>query len=69
MTGAELIDVAEVERLALGPDDMLVLKSPMLLSEDEHAEIAARLRALLPPGTKILVLEAGLDISVLRASE
>lgn len=69
MTAAQLLDVAEVERLTLGPGDMLVLKVPVRLADDDFAEIGNRLRAALPPGTKILVLEAGLDISVLRERE
>ncbi len=68
MTAADLLAVTDVERLSLNPDDMLVLKSPVILSDDDYAEISNRLRALLPD-TKIIILEAGLDISVLRARE
>lgn len=68
MTAAELLDVAEVERLTLNPGDMLVLKSPIRLSNDERAQLAEQLRLLLPD-TKVIALEAGLDISVLRVGE
>ena len=68
MTGAELLAVTDVERLALGPGDILVLKYPERLTEVEFEEIGNRIRAVIPdPNTKIIVLEAGLDISVLRA--
>lgn len=67
MTAAELLDVAEVERLALKPGDILVFKCPMPLSDDDFETIRARLRENLPESTKVLVLDNGADVAVLRA--
>lgn len=68
MNATELLDVTEVERLALGPGDMVVIKVPVRLSDDEYAELSSQIRAVIPEPTKILVFEAGVDISVLRAT-
>ena len=65
-TGAELLDVTEVERLALKPGDILVLKCPRNVTDAEFNEISAQFRAQLPD-TQVLVLEGGMDIAVLRA--
>jgi hypothetical protein len=67
MTGAELLAVTEVERLALGPGDMLIVKVPTRLNDEEFEELGNRIRAAIPEPTKILVFEGGTDISVLRA--
>lgn len=67
MTGAELLDVAEVERLALKPGDILVFKCPMALSDEEFETIRERLRERLPSSTQVLVLDNGADLAVLRA--
>lgn len=66
MTAAELLDVAEVERLALKPGDVLVLKCPQHLTIEEFEEISARFKEMFPD-TKCLVLEGGIDVAVLRA--
>lgn len=66
MTAAELLDVAEVERLVLKPGDILVLKCPNLLTAEEFDEISARFKAKFPD-TKVMVVEGGADIAVLRA--
>jgi hypothetical protein len=66
MTAAELLDTAEVERLTLRPGDILVFKCPIQLSDAEIQEISARFKVELP-GTKVMILEAGADVAVLRA--
>ncbi len=66
MTVAELCDIAEVNRVVLGPDDMIVVKVPYWLTDEEHAELGTRLRTAIPLPTKILVMENGADLSVLR---
>lgn len=66
MTAAELLDTAEVERLALQPGDILVFKCPMRLTEAEFVEIVERFKEMLPD-TKVMILEGGADVAVLRA--
>ncbi|NUS26055.1 MAG: hypothetical protein HOV92_17785 [Streptomyces sp.] len=66
MTATELLDTAEVERLALRPGDALVLKCPHLISDAEFTEISARFKEVFPD-TRVLIIEGGADIAVLRA--
>lgn len=66
MTAAELLDTVEVERLALRPGDILVLKCPQHLTIEEFEEISARFKEMFPD-TKCMVLDGGADIAVLRA--
>lgn len=67
VTAAELLDAAEVERLALRPGDILVFKCPMPLADADFETIRDRLREGLPESTKVLVLDNGADLAVLRA--
>lgn len=68
MTAAELLDVIEVERTALNPGDIVVLKYPDMLSMAEFDELKTRMEASFKDlGVKIALLEGGLDISVLKA--
>ena len=66
MTAAELLDTAEVERLALRPGDILVFKCPMRLSDADYTEISERIKERFPD-TKAMILEGGMDVAVLRA--
>jgi len=70
MTAAELLDVTEVERLALRPGDMLVFKCQQSLSDAEYAELEDRTKAALGGlNVKILVLDGGLDVQVIRSEQ
>lgn len=66
MTAAELLDTAEVERLALRPGDILVFKCPMRLSDDDFTDLSARIKEKFPD-TEAMILEGGMDVAVLRA--
>lgn len=68
MTAAELVDVAEVERLRLRPGDTLVVKVPYWMNVDEYAQLSENMTKAFPD-TKIVVLERGADLAVLRAEE
>lgn len=66
MTAAELLATIEVEHLALEPGDTLVFKYSKLLTRVEFEEIREQVQRVLPD-TKVLVLEGGADVAVLRA--
>lgn len=66
MTAAELLNVTEVERLALRPGDILVFKCPRALTPEEFEELSSRLKERFPD-TKAMFLEGGMDVAVLRA--
>jgi hypothetical protein len=66
----ELTDVAEVERLALRPGDVLVLKFPFRLSADDADYVKEQIDAVWPDQhVKVLICDGGMDVSVLRAEE
>lgn len=69
MTLAELADVAEVERLALRPGDIVVVKIPWRISDEEATYVKAQTDEVFPDGQKVVVLDGGADIAVLRAEE
>lgn len=68
MKASELLDVADVERLALRPGDILVFKCPNRLTAEEFEYVRARFKELLRDA-KVMVVEGGADIAVLRAEE
>lgn len=57
--------VKNVEALRLSPQDVLVITCNRDLSEDEHDSLRATLRNLFPY-QKVLVLDSGLDVKVVR---
>jgi hypothetical protein len=67
MTAAELLDVAEAERLALGPGDIVVVKCPQVLADWEAEELGSRIRTVIPAEVRLIVLDGGLDITVIKA--
>lgn len=69
MKASELLDIADVERLALRPGDVVVFKCPVRLDDAEHDWVTSLLRAVIPEPTKILILESGADIAVLGAED
>jgi len=70
MTAAELLDVTEVERLALRPGDFLVFKSPRRLTDAEYAELKERIQASLAGlSVRTMLLEDGLDVQVIRSEQ
>lgn len=68
VTAAQLLDVVEVERLAIQPGDIVVVKAPMRLTAGDCEYIHDKMKAVLPD-TDIIVLECGMDIAVIKASE
>lgn len=68
MTLAELADVAEVERLALRPGDVLVLKFPRRLSDEDMDWVREQVDIIFPDQhVKSMICDDGMDLAVLRA--
>lgn len=68
MTAAELLDMAQVERLTLNPGDKIILKVPFLPSAADCEYLREQVMAVLP-NTEVITLVGGVDIAVLKASE
>ena len=68
MTAVDLTDVAEIERLALRPGDAIVYKHPRRLDRHDYDYVSEQLKTAFPD-RKILILEDGADLAVLRAEE
>lgn len=65
VSAAELLEAIEVEHLTLTPGDILVFKCQNLLTRDEFDAIREHVKLVLPD-TKVLVVEGGADLAVLR---
>jgi hypothetical protein len=59
----------EVTKLTLGPDDMLAVRSAKLLSSVMAAELRAQLERRLNLVGRVLVLDAGLELSVITKAD
>jgi hypothetical protein len=59
----------EVTKLTLGPDDMLAVRSAKPLSSVMAAELRAQLERRLNLVGRVLVLDAGLEISVISKAD
>lgn len=68
VTAAELLDVATVERLNLGPGDIVVLKFRDALSAEDAQRIRRDFEAGPLAGVPLLILDQCTDIAVLRAN-
>lgn len=63
--GAIDLELKEVDILRLQPGDMLVIRAPMRLSDYAKKRIGEAIRKEFPEH-KVLVLEEGLSLEVLR---
>jgi hypothetical protein len=56
----------EIAKLELHKGDTLVVRTDFILSKVQVKFIAARVRAQVPKGIKVMVLSAGLQLAVLE---
>lgn len=59
----------QIARLALGPGDILVFSTPRTLSRDAFDRIRKTLQELLGDSRKVLILDAGCELSALTAED
>jgi PIN domain nuclease of toxin-antitoxin system len=59
----------QVARLELGPDDVLAVRPAKQLSSVMAAELRAQLERRLNLSGRVLVLDAGLELSVISKAE
>ena len=65
LTLAELLDLITVERLELGPDDVLVLKCPYALALADVDTLKDQVREHIPD-TPVIVIDGATDIATVR---
>lgn len=59
----------QIAKLELKADETLVVMAPMSLSGESMAQLRTVLTNVLPEGTKVLVLDAGITLAKLSAAE
>lgn len=59
----------KIEKLELKKGDVLVAKFGMRLSPEARQQVAAQLRTATPVGTKVLIIDPGIDLSVMTAAD
>ncbi len=59
----------QIARLELRPGDVLVARAMRPMTSEASQRIKAALERALPIGTKVLVIDAGLDLSVASKSD
>lgn len=52
-----------IERTQLQPGDLLVLTTPVFLTEEMVANITERMRGIVPSGVRVAVMDGGLTIN------
>lgn len=55
-----------IASLSVRPGDLVIVKSNRILSMEQMGRMMAAMAAVLPAGQKFIVLDASIDISVLR---
>lgn len=60
------MDVTEINVMHLQPGDMLVLKADWALNKMHQEAMIGQLKSLVPDGVKVMVLDKGLSLEVLR---
>ncbi len=58
-----------IGRLALAPDDVLVVKINHVASKEMHHRVMNYVASVVNEGTKILVIDHSVDLSVLTREE
>lgn len=66
MTGSpEIRFLGDVQKLTLAPDDIVVLKTAIVVSGEQAEHLRQALKRELGEDRKVLILPAGLEIGVL----
>jgi len=60
--------ITKIEVAEVGADDVVVVRVGARLTSEQHRSILERVAAKFQPDTKVLVLDSGVDLSVLRQS-
>lgn len=60
------LNIAEVKKTSFKKGDVLVVKSPDLLTNACYTSLISRMKDLLPEGVGVLVLDNGKDIAILE---
>lgn len=63
-----MTDIEEIKVMRLLPGDTLVLRVDRALSQEVADRITKTVEPLIPDGVKVLVLERGMSLEVVRAS-
>lgn len=58
-----------IAKLELNAGDVVVLRTPMMLTAAQAKELGDRARACLPDGLKLMVLPAGLSIDAIAVND
>jgi hypothetical protein len=58
----------DVSALRLEPGDVVCVSTDRFLSMSQMDEMQRRVCSLLPTGTKVLILDSGLEIGVIRTT-
>lgn len=64
-----MTDIEEIKVMRLLPGDTLVLHVDRALSQETAVRITKTVEPLIPEGVKVLVLERGMSLEVVRAGE
>jgi len=62
----EITGTFEIAKLALNEDDILVVKTELMLTTEQVARIRENVHRYIPAGIKVLVLAGPLSLSVLK---
>lgn len=67
--GIKIIGTLEIGKLQLAPGDVLVVKTDRATSTEATARIRKHLAGLLPQGVTTLIIDRGVNLSVLTKTE
>ena len=69
MTDTEPLELEDIKRLTLGPDDVLVIRVPDRMPAQSIQALGMGVKAALPHGNKVLILDAGMTLDVLTPDQ
>jgi hypothetical protein len=61
--------LGDLQRLEVRPGDRFVLKTPDIISDDQHAKIQDAWNAFAGPGTPLLVIYPGFELGAIGKAE
>ena len=65
----KIIGECEIAKLALAPGDVLVARVDRPITSEIAHRVSEHIKAAVPEGTKILVLDSAIELSMLRKTE
>ena len=63
------VTIEDIKKVSFKKGDVMVIKAPLILNDNQYNEIIQRCAKILPKGVSLLILDNGKEITILGKEE